>query len=190
MPAHSSLTGTNLHPAFDSSGGANGATSGQIPVANGSNGAVWTDPSAITSANEYATMYTQDGSTAQASVGTTPVKITGFAANGPNNVATVDHTTDTITLTTAGVYLIMFQISYTASVNSTTWQFHPRLDAVEGPTGVHRKIGTGTDVGSASFMTMVTATAGQALTMYVEADSTSDFTPIDMQLSAVLLKAS
>jgi len=182
---HSTLTGANLHEPK----GVASATNGQIYLANGSGSGVWTDSNTIASASEYAMIYTAGGTTASAAI-TTATLLNMFASDGSANVAVADSANDRITLTTAGLYFISFNISYTGSASNAVWQFHARLDAVESVLGAHRKIGTGSDTGSCGFSGILTATAGQQLTVYAESDSSSTITPSDMQLTAQLLKAS
>lgn len=131
----------------------------------------------------YASIYVADGSTAQSSIGTTPTKVTGFAANGPSNGATPDHTNDQITIGLIGVYVVMFQCSFSGSV-SETFEFHLRVNGTEvAEAGFHRTLGTGGDVGSASFMQFMLLEGSDVLTVYVEAGNTSkSITPVDMQL--------
>lgn len=121
---------------------------------------------------EYAEIYVHDGSTAQTSITTTPTLLTGFASNGPDNGACVaDAANDRITLGTAGDYEVSAQFSFSGTL-STTFTLHARLDAVEvAQIACTRKLGTGGDVGSCSFTGILTSTAGQQLTVYVESDA-------------------
>jgi len=131
----------------------------------------------------YASIYVSDGSTAQTGVSTTPAKVTGFAANGPANDDTPDHTNDQITVGTTGVKKVNFQASFSGTV-STTFTFKLRIDAVESVLGCTRVLGTGGDLGSASFNGILSLAASEVLTVYVEADGASkSITPQNMQFS-------
>lgn len=134
----------------------------------------------------YGEIYVADGSTAQTSIGTTPAKITGFAANGLSEGTTPDHTSDQITVGSDGVYHISFNCSWTGTTNAV-YELHGRLNGAEqGNLGIHRKIGTGTDVGSAGFQGFLTLSASDIITVYVESGNgggTDTFTPVDMNLT-------
>lgn len=131
----------------------------------------------------YGGLYVQDGSTAQAGVDTTPAKMTGWAGNMTAAGTTPDHTDDSITVGTDGVYLVLCQISFSGTVN-TEFQAHVRINDVEQVEGMHRKLGAGGDVGSASFVALKSLSADDAITIYVESDQAggADFTPTDAQL--------
>jgi hypothetical protein len=131
----------------------------------------------------YAAIYVTDGSTAQSSISTSPAKVTGFAANGPSNDATPDHTNDQITINTTGTYAIAFHISFSGTV-STEFIFKLRNSAVEQNAGCIRTLGTGGDSGSCGFNTIMTLSASDVLTIYVEADGASkSITPEEMHLT-------
>ena len=134
----------------------------------------------------YANLYVADGSTAQGSISTTPTKVTGFAANGPSNDATPDHTNDQITINTGGAYKVCFQVSFSGTV-STMFTFHLRNNGVElTQAGTTRTLGTGGDNGSCSFTQIFNLSQSDVLTIYVEADGASkSITPEHMQLSIV-----
>jgi hypothetical protein len=60
----------------------------------------------------------------------------------------------------------------------------------EQPEGFHRKLSSGGDVGSASFIAVRQFNAGDVLTIYVETDDglqSDTWTPIDMQFSVFSL---
>jgi uncharacterized protein GlcG (DUF336 family) len=134
----------------------------------------------------YASIYVNDGASAQGSISTTPAKVTGFAANGPSNDSTPDHTNDQITIVTGGAYLVAFQVSFSGTV-STSFTFKLRIDAVESTLGCTRVLGTGGDLGSASFSGILNLSASEVLTIYVESavGSGNSITPADMQLSVI-----
>jgi hypothetical protein len=131
----------------------------------------------------YGGLYVEDGDATQ-TINIAPAKMTGFTATSSvSKNLTLSPANDSITIVVSGVYAGAVSIAYTGGANIVT-EIHLRVDAVEAPEGLHRKI-SGGDVGSASFQILPqTFTAGQVLTLYVEADAdTQDFTPIDAQFS-------
>ena len=58
--------------------------------------------------HDCAAILVADGSTAQAGITTTPVKMTAFATNDIASGAIPDHVNDQITIGTDGIYLIIF----------------------------------------------------------------------------------
>jgi len=118
---------------------------------------------------------TVDGSTAQASLSTTPVKLTCFAANGVNKGVTPDHTNDKLTIDAGGDgdYEVAIQLSFSGS-NSTGFTFKVRKNGVETDAGCERKLGVGGDVGSCSIAGVIPSlVATDYLEIYVEADAAS-----------------
>jgi len=144
----------------------------------------------------YSEIFVAAGSTTQVTNGTTLTfdVITGFntaqGVNGDSNGATPVKASNKITLDKAGVYSIHFNCSWTGTTNETY-----TVAAFIGGSEISgacfsRKIGTGTDMGSASFTAMAAATAGQDLDVRVKAIGTSsDFIPAFMNLNAVYLGA-
>ena len=118
----------------------------------------------------YASIKTADGSTPQTGIGTTPVLLTQWTVNGISDGLTPDHTADSIVVDVDGVYDVDCDISFSGSANAT-FEVHMRVDGVEQDEGMHRKLSTGGDVGSAGFGGQVSLSAGQVLTTYVEADA-------------------
>ena len=133
----------------------------------------------------YGSIYLKDGSTAQTSIGTTPAKMTGFAADGVSAGTTPDHTNDQITVGTDGVYAIFFQNSFSGTV-SADFTFFIRIGGAESIYGVRRKLGTGGDVGSVSMLGLLSLSASDVITVYVEAVSDGrEMTPIQAQLLVI-----
>lgn len=131
----------------------------------------------------YAAIYVTDGAAAQSSISTSPAKVTGFAANGPSNDATPDHTNDQITINTTGTYTVSFDCSFSGTT-ATTFTFKLRNNAVEQNAGCVRSIGTATATGTTAFDTIITLSASDVLTIYVEADGASkSITPVEMELA-------
>jgi len=133
----------------------------------------------------YGEIYVADGSTAQSSLGTTPTKMTGFAANGESSGTTPDHTNDQITVGTAGKYLVDFDVSFSGT-GGATMKFHLRVnDGEQAKAALVRKLGVGGDVGNAGFACIMSLSANDVLTVYVETDNaggTDSITPEDAHL--------
>jgi hypothetical protein len=109
--------------------------------------------------------------------------MTGWAANAASAGTTPDQANNEITVGTDGVYLIWVSIGFSGSVN-TTFQGHLRVNDVESWAGFHRKLSAGGDVGSTSFKSLLTLSAGDVLSVYVESDSGgggASMTPTDAQ---------
>ena len=131
----------------------------------------------------YASIKTVDGSTPFAVSGT-PVKLTTFDTNGTANGLVPDHTTDNITIDIDGIYFVSCNISFSGTL-SRTFELHLRVDGVERDEGIHRKLGTGGDVGSTGFSGVVSLSAGVALTVFADSpDGGTSMTPIDGQFTA------
>lgn len=127
----------------------------------------------VTVMGGYASLKTIDGSTAQTGIGTTPVLFTQWDTNGDFNGLLPDHITgNDITIDIAGVYHLNCAVSFAGS-GSTTFELHLYINGTEADEGLHRKIGTGGDIGSASFSGIVPLAALDVLTVYIEADGTN-----------------
>ena len=137
----------------------------------------------------YGGISLNNGTTAQASLDTTPVLMTGWGANLPSNNVTPAYGSNQITIVTTGIYQVSFQCSFIGSA-ATTFHMHPRVDTVEVAGGTHRYL-SGGDVGSCSFTTILSLTAAEVLTIYVNAaaGSAKTVTPEEMQLTVVYLGA-
>lgn len=126
------------------------------------------------------TIYVDDGSTAQTGIGTSPVLLANFAVNGASSAGvTPDFANNKITLANAGTYLVLAVVSFSGS-NNATFHFHAYLDAVEQTqAGMKRKLSTGGDIGAAPLVGIVTATAGQEVTIRVNADAAGKSLTLD-----------
>jgi hypothetical protein len=121
----------------------------------------------------YASIYVQDGSTAQTSIGATPAKLTGFAADGESLGLVPAHASDQITVPVAGTYLVHGDFCFSGTA-SRTFQLRLRKTAVE-VAGIGCKVtldGSGTLSGG-SFSGLVACDEDDVLTVYVEADAES-----------------
>lgn len=107
-----------------------------------------------------------------------PALLTAFAADGPSSSdVTPDNTTDDITVTVPGVYLIGFHASFTAPA-SRVIQLRVRVDAAEQSIGAQH-----ISSGSVSASDMLTLAAGEVVTLYIESDQdTTSVTVVDAAL--------
>lgn len=110
--------------------------------------------------NAYAGIYVADGAVSQSiPTGTTYTKITAFTTDGLSNNCTADSANDKITITKTGRYRVSCNISFSDGSN-ITWRIAGFLGGVEQPQlHLHRKMGTGGDVGAASFSGFIDVTA-------------------------------
>jgi hypothetical protein len=162
-------------PKFDSEGNL------LVSIAPGGNAEVDLD---------FAEIYVDGGAVAQ-SVTTAGVfeKFTGFTANGHNSGMTADAANDQIVVGQDGYYKVAFQISFSGTLSST-WDAVLRVAGVQQPN-VHfrRKLGTGGDIGSASAVGVIQASAGDALDIVITPDGNGNsMTAENAQLVASLLQ--
>lgn len=121
----------------------------------------------------YGGIHQHDNAVAQSIAnGTTYVKLTEWADNDPSNDVVPDEANGQITLTTAGIYKVEAQLSMASDTGNITSFASAFLDGVEQEQcHFTRKIGVASDVGSASFTGLVTATAGQVLDLRMRHNS-------------------
>ena len=185
--AHSTLTGADLHEPK----GVASASSGDIYVANGAgSGAHELCPGRV-----YGGICSKDSSIAIGSIGTTPKQFTGYDTDMPSNGVTPAHGSDNITIVTAGIYFISSTITFETSAagDAGTYQFHLRVNGTENPDFGTRRYMSGTsDVGSCTFSGIISLSASDVLTIYVESDDagSDDIVVESAQFSVFLLKES
>jgi len=134
----------------------------------------------------YGTIYLKDGSTQQADITTTPVKLTGFAANGLYSGITPSHTADNLTVLYAGTYYFWFSIEATKTA-SQLYKFNIRVNDVEGNYQTSFPANADTSY-FAAMHGPLSLSANDVVTIYVEtddADAGTHLTPVDMQLSVI-----
>jgi hypothetical protein len=130
----------------------------------------------------YGMIYVAGGSAGQTGVGGTPTPLTGFTNNGLGAGTTPDHTTDKITVGTAGVYLLVLQTSFGGSVG-VEFECHIYRNVADTGFGFHRKLGATGDVGSASVVGLATLAANDTVSVYVASDGVNKtLTLVDGQL--------
>lgn len=135
----------------------------------------------------YGIIYVADGLVAQGSIGTTAQVMSGFANNGPSNGITPDHVNDRLVILSDGIYIVLFQVSFSGTPNAT-FEVSVRVNGVEQYPGVHRKLSVGGDVGSGACVGFLNLSAGDVLTMWVESDNglnADSFLPVDAQFGAL-----
>lgn len=156
------------------------AVSGKVYVADGSGSGSWLYPSG----KVHGEIYIDAGATTQAlSAGSAYAKLnpTDEWQSGVSSVLTLTPANGTITLSEAGDYLVNFwtQFTCTSLASSTLYNFKYNLDGTSsGRTLTVSKFSNGADKLHISAMGLVTATAGQLLSIYVAGDATSSGTNI------------
>lgn len=132
-------------------------------------------------ARAYAELHVQDGDQQSPVVtqtpGTSPVLYTGFDTDGQSYDAVPDQANNKITITTAGVYCIHAQISWSGT-NNSTWHIVLYRDLAGTPTESHihctRKLGSSGDVGSGSLLGILSLNAGEEIGIYVSSGVGTD----------------
>lgn len=185
---HKLITDPDIHEPK----GVAAAVTGKVYVSNGSGSGAWAYPSGRVHGEIYidagVTSQTLSGSSAYAKLNPT-----GEWTAGVSNVLTMSPSTGVITLSEAGTYMINFwcQFSTAAIANGTLYNFKYNLDGTSSDRKLTvSKFSNGADKLHISATGLVTATAGQLLSMYVGGDATSSstaITVIEAGLSAVRL---
>lgn len=123
----------------------------------------------------YGGIHQHDNAVAQTIAdGATYATLTIWADNDPSNGTTPDEATGTITLPTAGDYKVECQLSMASATANVVTYASAFLDTVEQEQcHFTRKISVAGDIGSASFTGIVTATAGQVLSLRFRHDDAS-----------------
>lgn len=135
---------------------------------------------------QFATIYLRDGSTQQADITTTAVKLTCFAANGLYSGVTPDHTTDSLTVLYAGTYYFWFSIEATKTA-SQLYKFNIRVNTVEGLYQTSFPSNTATSY-FAAMHGPLSLSVNDVVTIYCESDdatSGTHLTAVDAQLSLI-----
>lgn len=137
-------------------------------------------------ARSYGELQISGGSTAQSLTLATEDKLDLWAANGESSSdITPDHTDDSITVANAGKYFVFFQASMTSDTNLPVINFRAAVDGTSTGPGCDRKIGTGADVGSASFATILDIAAGEKISINVTSSLSIDLTVTEAELLVV-----
>ena len=138
------------------------------------------------SLKDRGTLYVKGNSTAESTVNTVARQITGptFSKKGESGL-TVDTANNKITITKAGDYFVHLAISFTGATGKTI-----NGDIYIGGTSsgydFERQMSS-SDAGVATCGGVVTLAAGDEVSVYQYADSTTTMTVLSMQLTAIRL---
>jgi hypothetical protein len=178
MPAHSALTGTDLHEPK----GVAAADAGDVYVADGAGSGSW-EP-----AFKYASLETVETDTLSVgTIGTTAVTL-AFASDGASNGVAADAANNRLTLTEAGTYLITFSISFAtaAGADAGLYEFKLMDDGVATGHACATYMSGTTDTSSTNMSALITVGAGSHLTVEVESDNGSDTDDINVYASTLI----
>lgn len=172
MPEHNTLTGAQLHEPK----GADTANADEVYVADGAGSGNWT------ALFQYADIHTEEvDAVSVGSIGTT-AQTFPFTSNSESEVVVADAANNRITLTNAGVYWVTFSVSFstTAVGDAGLYEFKLALDGTPEGHAMARQMSGSSDTGSGGFSGLITATAGQQLTIEVESDEAGNSDDIDI----------
>jgi hypothetical protein len=125
----------------------------------------------------YGAISVHGGASAQGSITSTPVKLTGFDTNGIASGTVPDHTTDDITISVAGDYLVSGALSFVGSSNAT-FDIDIYINSTSTNYGFERKLGTGSDVGSGPLEALITCAVNDKINVFVSSpDGGTTITP-------------
>lgn len=144
-------------------------------------GGVWEASGFVVLEPAYAHIYAQDAAVAQAVTGA-PSKVTAFAADGVSNLATPDHTADSITIVENGIYEVDLSVTYTYGAAAVV-QMHVLVDAAESIIGFQQETLNALDVMTAHAHAPLALEAAEVITVYVEASADNNITISDISLS-------
>jgi len=141
----------------------------------------------------YGIIYAKDASTAQTAIKTTPVLLTGFAADGVYSGTTPAHGSDNITVSYSRTYKIVFRAELGSLTASTIYKFNIRVAAAESVYQCQFTSNATPDVETISMEGILALTADQAVTIYVEtnnSDAGAALTMLNGSLSVMSLSTS
>lgn len=125
-----------------------------------------------------------DNSTAEPTTDATPRKIEAFDVDGESNRMTPDASSGVITVVEAGTYDVQGHISFNATL-SKTFKVRAYRNTTAIGVPLERKMGTGGDVGSASFCATSVFGVGDTISAWHwSSDGGTSFTARQMSLSA------
>jgi len=185
---HNVITDPDIHEPK----GIAAATADKVYISNGSGSGAWEYPPA----KAHAELYIQGGTTVHTLAGSSAYTIlnpSGEWTQGVTNILTTTPASGTITLSQAGDYFISFWINFTtASISSgSIYNFKYALDgSTSSRVSTVAKITNSADKLTLASSGLVSATAGQALSIYVGGDATSsttNITPTEAGLTVLYL---
>lgn len=159
--------------------GASTATPGQVYVADGAGSGSWTDIG-----NKYGGIYSIDTDAATSTnIGTTPILFEGFSHNGESEGVTPDYTNDNITIDYAGVYSVLFTVSFStnSAADAGLYEFRIRKNGGETIIGAFRQMSGTADTDSVTAFGLLDLAVNDVLTVYVESDNGSNTDDIDIK---------
>lgn len=118
----------------------------------------------------YGSVYVEGGVTPE-TVGTTPLELAAFAANGISSGVTTDHAGNRLIPLAAGDYEVKFSVSFTGTAGREI-RFKLRKDAAEvaGVPKAEAKLDAAGAKTNAQFTGQFTTAASGVLKVYAEAD--------------------
>ena len=157
-----------------------GAAQGSLKGVTGDDGANGIDGAG---APVYGQIATHEGVGTQTVASGVPELLTQFILDGiSSSGVTPTAASDKIVLTEAGIYIVEVDLSFSGA-NSSTWVIsaYANVDsagAAEIPGGhIERKLGSGGDVGAASFTTLISVAEGTSvdIEVWIEGDGANAF---------------
>lgn len=129
-----------------------------------------------------------NNSTDETTTDATPRKITAFDTDGPANRVTNDASAGTLTIVEAGTYSIEGHVCFSGTLSKTF-----KIQVYKGTTAIgvpmERKLGTGGDVGSASFKALAVLAVGDVISAYHwSTDGGTTFLAQQIYLTATRMK--
>lgn len=185
---HKLITDPDIHEPK----GVAASVTGKVYVADGAGSGSWQYPPG----KAHAEIYIDAGATTQTLAGSSAyakLNPTGEWTAGVTSVLTVSPSTGVITLTEAGNYMINFWclFSTTSLASGTNYNFKYNLAGTNSSRTITvQKFTNGSDKLHVSALGLVTATAGQALSIFVAGDATSsgqNITVLEAGLTAIKL---
>jgi hypothetical protein len=126
--------------------------------------------------------------TAETTTDATPRKIAAFDTDGEYNRVTSAAASDQLEIDEAGTYRITGHISFSGTL-SKTFVVSAAVDGTPVGTPLERKLGTGGDLGAASFCATAVLSVGALITAYHHStDGGSAFTAKHLALCIVRVK--
>ncbi len=117
---------------------------------------------------QYGGIYVNDGSTVQTIEGAAEKLVNWASAAAAAGGVVSDAAGDKVTVGTAGVYMVFFQISWTTGLGATAWIMHVRVNGVESGISVQRSVAAAGRTGSASALLPINLPANAELEVYIE----------------------
>lgn len=137
----------------------------------------------------YGGLSVADNTTAETTTDATARKLAAWDTTMPTSAqATSSTSTNDVSVSDAGDYLINAQISFSGSL-SKQFEIEIYKEGIATGLKLDRKLGTGGDVGSASVCGILTLAANDSIALYHKStDGGSSFTMANGQLTVTRLK--